>query len=182
MNTQNILVIYGSLRKQSSNKALARALSELATEKMKVEVTGLDSLPFYNQDLESNFPAVAKDFKSKIRAADGIIIVTPEYNRSVPGVLKNMLDWTSRPYGDSAWDGKPVGILGTSVGAIGAALAQYHLKQILNYLNTHVMGQPEFYLNATDKFDAEGKLTDESTKEHVKKFLAAFEAHVAKIT
>ncbi len=180
MNTQNILIVYGSLRKQSSNKALAHAFSELAPDTMKTEVIGVESLPFYNQDLEADFPASAKGFKEKIRAADGIILVTPEYNRSVPGVLKNMIDWTSRPYGDSAWDGKPVGILGTSVGAIGAALAQYHLKQIMNYLNTHVMGQPEFYLNASDKFDAEGKLADESTKEHVKKFLTAFEAHVAK--
>ncbi len=180
MNTQNILIIYGSLRKQSSNKALAGAFAELAPETMKTEVIGVESLPFYNQDLEADFPASAKEFKEKIKAADGIIIVTPEFNRSVSGVLKNMLDWTSRPYGDSAWNGKPVGVVGASIGSIGTALAQYHLKQIMNYLNTHVMGQPEFYLNATDKFDAAGKLTDESTKEHVKKYLAAFEAHVAK--
>ncbi|MCR4281016.1 MAG: NAD(P)H-dependent oxidoreductase [Candidatus Kaiserbacteria bacterium] len=175
----NILMMYGSLREKSTNKALANAVAGLAPETMKIETVGLHELPFYNQDLESSFPESAKALKEKIRSADGIIIVTPEYNRSIPGVLKNMLDWTSRPYGDNAWDGRPVGVLGASVGALGATLAQYHLKQILSYLNTHVMGQPEFHLNATDKFDAEGNLTDESTKEHIKKFLAKFQEHIA---
>lgn len=176
----NILMMYGSLREKSTNKGLANAVALLAPETMKIETVGLHELPFYNQDLESNFPESAKTLKEKIRSADGIIIVTPEYNRSIPGVLKNMLDWTSRPYGDSAWEGRPVGVLGASVGPLGATLAQYHLKQILSYLNTHVMGQPEFHLNATDKFDAEGNLTDESTKEHIKKFLVKFQEHVAK--
>lgn len=178
---QNILTIYGSLREKSLNKSLARAVAMLAPESMKIEVAGLHELPFYNPDMESNFPESAKNFKKKIRAADGIIIVTPEYNRSIPGVLKNMLDWTSRPYGDSAWDGKPVGTMGAS-GAIGTALAQYHLKQVLNYLNTNIMGQPEFYLNAKDKFDAEGNLTDEPTKEFIRKYLAKFGEHVAKFS
>lgn len=176
----NILVIYGSLRKDSSNKYLAREIAALAPKTMKVVVMGIETLPFYNQDMEADFPEAVKDFKSKIRSATGIIIATPEYNRSIPGVLKNMFDWTSRPYGDNAWDNKPVGVLGASVGALGAALAQYHLKQVLNYLNTRVMGQPEFYLNATGKFDAGGKLINEPTREHLKKYIAAFEAHVTK--
>lgn len=180
MEVQKILVIYGSLREKSTNKFLAREIAALAPKTMKVEVLGLETLPFYNADMESSFPEAVKDFKSKIRAANGILVVTPEYNRSIPGVLKNMLDWTSRPYGDSAWDGKPVGVLGASVGSIGAALAQYHLKQILNYLNAHVMGQPEFYLNATEKFDERGNLTDAGTKTHIEKYLAAFQGHVGR--
>ena len=177
----NILIIYGSLREKSINKMLARAVAALAPASMSVEVLGLAELPLYNPDLESAFPEVAKKSKEKIRNADGIIIVTPEYNRSIPGVLKNMLDWTSRPYGDNAWAGRPVGVLGASPGNLGATLAQYHLKQILGYLNTHILGQPEFHLNATGKFDDNGNLTDPTTKEYITKYLATFEAHVAKI-
>lgn len=175
-------MIYGSLSSKSINKLLATAVAKLAPESSKIEMVGLHSLPFYNQDMESDFPESAKSLKSKIRSADGIIIVTPEYNRSIPGVLKNMIDWTSRPYGDNAWDGRPVGVMGASVGPLGTAVAQYHLKQILTHLNAHIMGQPEFHLNVTDKFDAEGNLTDETIKGDIHRFLETFQEHIAKFT
>ncbi len=174
----NILVIYGSIRKLSINAALARSLKALAPEGMNIELIGVGHLPLYDQDMEAEFPAIVTEFKDKIKAADGIIVVTPEYNRSMSGVLKNALDWTGRPYTDNAWPGKPTGVIGASSGNIGTALAQYDVKKVLTYYNTHVLGQPEFYLNGTGKFDADMNLTDEATKEHVQKYLAAFKAHV----
>ncbi|OGG64038.1 hypothetical protein A3C18_00850 [Candidatus Kaiserbacteria bacterium RIFCSPHIGHO2_02_FULL_54_11b] len=178
----NILVIYGSLREKSLNKALARALGKNPPEGMTIELAGVGDLPLYNNDMEPTFPKVATDYKVKIRSVDGIIIVTPEYNRSIPGALKNMFDWTSRPYGDNAWKGKLVGVVGAASGNIGTALAQYDVKKVLAYLDAHIMGQPEFYLNGSDKFDADMNLTDEKTKEHVTKYLAAFKAHVEKMS
>ncbi len=171
----NILALSGSLRKESFNSALLREFVKQAPEGVTIDVADIGALPLYNQDREANFPAEAAALKSKIKAADGILISTPEYNRSIPGVLKNAVDWTSRPYGDSAWDGKPVYIVGATGGQIGTAVGQYALKQSMLYLNTRVLGQPEFYLSfATDKFDEKGNLTDASTVEHVEKALAAF--------
>lgn len=171
----NILALSGSLRKESFNTALLREFVKQTPQGTSIEIADIGALPLYNQDREANFPAEAAALKSKIKAADGILIATPEYNRSVPGVLKNAVDWTSRPYGDSAWDGKPVYIVGATGGQIGTAVGQYALKQSMLYLNARVLGQPEFYLSfATDKFNEKGELTDASTTEHVEKALAAF--------
>lgn len=178
----NILIIYGSARKDSLNKAVAHSAPALAPAGMDMTVSGLPAFPLYDQDMETAFPAVVSEFKNKIRAADGIIVVTPEYNRSVPGVLKNVIDWTSRPYGDSAWDGKPVGILGATGGNVGTAVAQNHLKQIMNYLNAHVLGQPEFYMSGAAEKIANGEIIDEKTKEVLKKYLETFKTHVELFT
>lgn len=133
----------------------------------------------YNQDLETNFPEEVTALKEKIRAADGIIIATPEYNRSITPVLKNGVDWTSRPYGDNAWKGKPVFVIGASVGPIAAALAQHELKKIMTYLDARVMGQPEFYCgNAGTKFDEAGNLIDEDTKKFIDSGITAFTAFI----
>jgi len=172
MNTIKLLGIVGSLRGASYNHALMEGFQKLAPAHIAITVARIDDLPLYNEDLEAEFPKSAAALKDAIRAADGIMIATPEYNRSIPGVLKNAIDWTSRPYGDNAWATKPVLVLGASPGAVGTAVAQSHLKQILLYLDTRVLGQPEFYLGgARDKFDAHGVLTDEKTKEHIRKAL-----------
>ncbi len=175
MQPKNIIAFSGSLRKQSTNSGLIRAAMELAGEDMKITLIDINHLPMYNQDLESPYPQELTDLKNQIRAADGILIATPEFNRSIPGALKNMLDWTSRPYGETVWSGKPVATMGTSVGNVSTALAQSHLKQILLYFDARVLGQPEFYLgNASDKFDEHGNLTDEKTKEYITRLLQKF--------
>jgi chromate reductase len=175
----NLLAISGSLRKASYNSALIRAWQDEAPEGVTVDIVTPEevrAVPLYDQDVEASaFPANVAALKDRIRKADGVLISTPEYNRSIPGVLKNLIDWTSRPYGDSAWQGKPVFVMGATGGAIGTALAQAALKQSLSYLDARVPGQPEFYSGGiAEKFDAEGKLADESTKEHIRKAYAAF--------
>ena len=173
-NKMNILGFVGSLRQGSYNKMLMQAFMGSLPAEARMEIAEIGNLPLYNTDLEADFPKEASKLKAKIKAADAIIISTPEFNRSISGVLKNALDWTSRPYGDNAWAGKRVLVVGASTGAIGTALGQYHLKQILLYLDARVLGQPEFYCGmAKSKFDANGKLIDEPTKEHITKALSA---------
>lgn len=170
MNNAKIIGLIGSLRKGSFNRMLMEATKQLAPQGVMVEIAEIGNLPLFNQDFEANYPKEAQELKDKIRAADSVIIATPEYNRSIPGVLKNALDWTSRPYGQSVWPGKPVAVMGASGGPIGTALAQAHLKQILLYLDANVLGQPEFFLGgAPGKFDKDGKLIDEATKQHIAK-------------
>ncbi|MDB5194591.1 MAG: NADPH-dependent reductase domain protein [Parcubacteria group bacterium] len=179
MNTYHIAIIVGSLRRDSLNKSVARSIAALSVAGLAFEIIDLSSVPLFNQDLESAFPKEVTDLKEKIKAADGLIIVTPEYNRSIPGVLKNAIDWTSRPYGDNAWAGKPVAVAGASGGALGTALAQAHLKEVLMYLDTHVMGQPEIYIGGfKDKSDAEGNITDQKTLEFLKQFVEKFQVHM----
>ena len=171
---KTFIAISGSLRKDSFNTKLLNALKSLAAEGVMIDIVDISAIPMYDQDKEVSFPQTAQDLKNKIRLADGVIFATPEYNRSIPGVLKNTIDWVSRPYGDNAFDGKKVLVLGASIGPISTALAQYHLKQIMLYLNTHVVGQPEFFMGPVgDKFDAEGNLVDESTRQHLKDALLA---------
>src|SRR5881392_553695 len=161
-----ILGIAGSLRRGSYNRAALRAATELVPEGAILETFELDGIPVFNQDEEQNPPAKVVELKRRIREADAILIVTPEYNYSVPGVLKNAIDWASRPYGDSAWNGKPAAIMGASVGTIGTARAQYHLRQTFVFLNMYSINQPEVMIgNAAERFDAEGNLTDEMTKD-----------------
>jgi len=168
-----ILGIAGSLRKESYNRALLRAAQELTPEGARIEPLELDGIPLFNQDEEANPHPKVAEMKQRIRAADAILFVTPEYNYSIPGVLKNAIDCASRPYGDSAWDGKPVAIMGASVGAIGTARAQYHLRQTFVFLNMHPVNQPEVMVGSAQKrFDQEGKLTDETTKKLVQQLLA----------
>lgn len=165
----------GSLRKDSFNTNLAKAAIALAPEDMKIELMDISTLPLYNQDKEATeYPEAAATMKSKILAADGVIFVTPEYNRSVPGVLKNAIDWISRPYGTNPFAGKPALVMSASFGSLSGGLANYHLKQILLFLDAHIVGQPEFFLGmAHEKFDAAGTLTDETTKQHLLQALEA---------
>jgi chromate reductase len=169
-----ILGIAGSLRQGSFNRATLRAAAALVPEGAEIEIFEIDGLPGFNQDEEKSPPQKVVELKQKVRAADAILFVTPEYNYSMPGVLKNAIDWASRPYGDSAWDGKPAAIMGASVGAIATARAQYHLRQSMVFLNMFPLNQPEVMIgHAADKFDAEMNLTDEKTREHIRKQLAA---------
>jgi len=160
-----ILGIAGSLRRESYNKSALRAATQLVPEGASIEIFDIAGIPAFNQDDEQDPPAEIVEFKKKIREADAILFVTPEYNYSVPGVLKNAIDWASRPYGDSAWSGKPAAIMGASVGSIATARAQYHLRQMFVFLNIFAVNQPEVMIGAAhEKFDSEGNLTDEATK------------------
>ena len=169
----NILGIAGSLRRESYNKMLLRAAQELAPDGARIEMFDeLDQIPLFNQDDEANPHPKVTELKQRIRSADAILIVTPEYNYSVPGVLKNAIDAASRPYGDSAWTGKPVAIMGASVGTIGTARAQYHLRQMFVFLNMYPVNQPEVMVaNAHKHFDPNGKLTDETAQKLVRQLL-----------
>jgi chromate reductase len=173
MNTPLIILgIAGSLRKQSFNRSALRTAQTLVPEGAKLEIFELDGIPVFNQDEEKQPPERVTRLKSQIRAADAILLATPEYNYSVPGVLKNAIDWASRPYGDSAWTGKPVAIMGSSVGPTGTARAQYHLRQMFVFLNMYPVNQPEVMIgSATQKFDGEVNLIDETSKELIRKLL-----------
>jgi len=150
MSNYQIAVIVGSLRKESFNRALANAITKLAPAEFTFKLLEIADLPLYNQDDDGNPSESVKRLKSEINAAQGLLFVTPEYNRSIPGVLKNVLDQASRPYGQSAWAGKPAGVLGVSVGAIGTALAQQHLRNVLAYLDVPTLSQPEAFIQAKE--------------------------------
>jgi chromate reductase, NAD(P)H dehydrogenase (quinone) len=159
MNRYRIAVIVGSLRKDSFNRRLGSALAKLAPPDFSFRPVRIDDLPLYNQDDDARPPQAVRRLKAQIGAAHGLLFITPEYNRSIPGVLKNAIDHASRPYGQSAWAGKPAALLGVSVGAIGTAVAQQHLRAILAYLDVPTLGQPEVFLQLTDElFDATGNI------------------------
>jgi chromate reductase len=167
-----VLGFAGSLRKGSCNKALLRAASELVPEGAELNVFDLEGIPPFNQDSETRVPERVKEFKRKIKAADAILIVTPEYNYSVPGVLKNAIDWASRPYGDNSFEDKPVSIMSASGGMLGGAKAQYHLRQTLVSLNMHPVNRPEVIVPfASEKIDEKGRLTDEKTRQRIRELL-----------
>jgi chromate reductase len=152
--TYPIAVVIGSLRHDSLNRQLANALAHMAPSEFTFHQLGIGDLPLYNQDDDSHpAPAVLR-LKADIQASVGLLFFTPEYNRSVPGVLKNAIDHASRPYGQNAWAGKPAGVLGVSVGATGSALAQQHLRNVLSYLDVPTMGQPEAFIHAKEGFFA----------------------------
>ena len=160
-----ILAFAGSLRKGSYNKALVRAAVELAPENAVMEVFDLEGIPPYNQDLENQPPQKVIEFKAKIREADALLIATPEYNYSVSGALKNAIDWVSRPRADTPLEGKPVAIMSASIGRLGGARAQYHLRQSFVFLNMHPINRPEVMLpSAQDNVDANGRVTNEQTR------------------
>ena len=170
----SILGFGGSLRKGSYNKALLRAAVEMVPPDAELKVFEIEGMPLFNQDLESNPAPIVKDFKAQIRAADAILIVTPEYNYSIPGFLKNAIDNASRPYGDNAFAGKPLAIMGASVGNQGTARAQYHLRQSCVFLDMYPLNQPEVMVPfAQDKIDQNGRLTDPKTREKIKELLEA---------
>ena len=163
MSNYPILVVVGSLRQESFNRQLAKALEKLAPAEFGFRHAHIDDLPLYNQDDDANQAPAVKRLKEEIRASKGVIFVTPEYNRSVPGVLKNAIDNASRPYGDSAWAGKPAGILGVSIGSIGTAIAQQHLRISLGYLDMPTLGQPEAFIQMNDGlFNADGSIGEAS--------------------
>ena len=167
-----ILGIAGSLRRESYNRAALRAATQLVPEGATIDIFEIDGIPGFNQDEEQNPPAKVVELKRRIREADAILFVTPEYNYSIPGVLKNAIDWASRPYGDSAWNEKPAAIMGASIGAIATARAQYHLRQMMVFLNMFPINQPEVMIgNAQDRFDSQGNLTDEVTKDLMRQLL-----------
>ena len=160
-----ILGIAGSLRQGSYNRLTLRAAEQLLPDGAKIETFDLHSIPLFNQDEEKSPPASVTEFKQRIRAADAILIVTPEYNYGIPGVLKNAIDWASRPYGDNAWNDKPVALMGASPGLLGTARAQILMRPLLSYLNMHTVNQPEVMIaKAHEKFDSQGNLTDEVSK------------------
>jgi len=182
MKPIKILGIVGSLRKGSYNRAALRAAQELLPEGTELTLAELHGIPIFDQDIELDPPQAVIDFKRQIREADGILFATPEYNYSLPGALKNAIDWASRPPGVSAWLGKPAAIMGATVGALGTARAQYHLRQILVTLNMPVVNQPEVMIgNAAQRFNGAGKLIDEPSRLCIQKMLLAL-THLVRVS
>jgi chromate reductase, NAD(P)H dehydrogenase (quinone) len=169
----SILGIPGSLRKASFNRHALVAARALVPAGATLEIFELEGIPPFNQDEERQPPARVTELKAKVRAADAILFATPEYNYSIPGVLKNAIDWASRPYGDNAWQGKPVAVMGASIGILGTARAQYHLRQCFVFLNMYPVNQPEVMIGGSaQRFNERGELTDETSKELIRKLLA----------
>jgi chromate reductase len=173
MNTPiAILGIAGSLRQASYNRAALRAAGQLVPEGARLDIFDLAGIPLFNQDDEKNLPPRVVELKRSIRAADAVLLATPEYNYSMPGVLKNAIDWASRPYGDNSWDGKPVALMGASPGSLGTARAQYQLRQLFVALNMPAVNRPEVLIsNAAERFDEQGNLKDESTGKQIRNLL-----------
>ncbi len=180
---KKIAVFVGSLRRESFNRKMAKVLTELAPESLKLEIIEIGGLPLYDQDYddEGKPPAAWTAFRERVKSFDGLLFVTPEYNRSVPGVLKNAIDVGSRPYGQSVWGRKPGAVISVSPGAIGGFGANHHLRQSLVFLDVPAMQQPEAYMgNAAQLFDVNGNIANETTREFFIKFMDAFAAWVAK--
>jgi chromate reductase len=176
---RKVAVLVGSLRKESFNRKMARALVAMAPPPLKLEIVEIGQLPLYNQDFDANPPPEVPAFKQRIQDSDAVLFVTPEYNRSVPGVLKNALDVGSRPYGKSAWNGKPTAVVSVSPGAIGGFGANHALRQSFVFLNMPALQQPEAYIgNSARLFNDKGDLVDESTRDFMGKFLHAFAAWI----
>lgn len=179
MKKYKIAVIVGSLRKESFNLKVAKSLESLAPNSMSFEFVPIGNLPMFNEDLEDSPPKEWEDFRKTIKKSDALLFLTPEYNRSVPAVLKNAIDVGSRPYGKNSFDGKPGAVVSVSPSAIGAFGANHHLRQSLVFLNVLTMAQPEAYIGGVDKlYDKDGKLTNDSTKKFLKDFVNAFEKWV----
>src|SRR5664279_4248376 len=171
----DVAVFVGSLRQDSINRKVAHALAELAPSPLKLEIVEIGQLPLYNQDFDESPPLAYTEFRTRVKAAEAVLFVTPEYNRSVPAVLKHAIDVASRPYGQSAWNGKPGAVISASPSAIGEFGANHHLRQSLVFLNVPAMPQPEAYLGGADKFfDANGKLTNDVTRKFLQQFIDAF--------
>jgi chromate reductase, NAD(P)H dehydrogenase (quinone) len=180
MSRYNIAVLAGSLRRESYNRQLANALATLFSPVFSLRRLEIGDLPLYNQDQDNDQPAPTRRLKSEITAAHGVIFVTPEYNRSVPGVLKNAIDHASRPYGESAWKGKPAGVLGVSVGAAGTSMAQQHLRNMLAYLDMPTLGQPEIFMQVREGMFANGAIANADTRAFLQSWVDAYSAWVNK--
>jgi chromate reductase len=181
-NKRKVAVIVGSLRKGSYNRLMARAAAEVAPQSLELEIVEIGQLALYNEDDDhGNPPAAWAAFRKQVHSADAVLFLTPEYNRSVPGVLKNAIDVGSRPYGQSAWSGKPGAVISVSPGAIGGFGANHHLRQSLVFLDVPVVQQPEAYIGgAAQLFDESGKLKNDGTREFLKKFMESFAAWIEK--
>jgi len=175
MDSINIIALSGSLRKASYTTKLAHAFIKAAPADVNIELVDISQLPLINEDLETDLPEPVRALREQVRRADAVLLVTPEYNRSYSPVMKNALDWASRPSGQNCWDGKPAAIAGCTPFTLGAFGAHHHLRQVLTYLNMPTMQQPEFYLQlVADKMNDQGDITDQSTREHIEKFWKAF--------
>lgn len=180
--TCRIAVVVGSLRKDSFNRQLAHAVVSLMPDDFSFDFLDIGTLPLYSQDYDADFPDVARQFKQQIEQADGLLFVTPEYNRSIPGVLKNAIDWGSRPWGKNAWGGKPGAVLGTSPGAIGTALSQQHLRNVLAYLDVALLGQPEMFIkHDAEKIAADGAILNDDTRKFLQLFVDRYTAWVHRL-
>ena len=178
-HSHKVAVIVGSLREHSYNRRLARAVAKLAGGRLSCDIVEIGDLPLYNQDFDADYPEVCLRFKRRIEAADAVLIVTPEYNRSMPGVLKNALDIASRPWGSNSFAGKPAAVIGASPGAPGTSMAQAHVDNVMLYLGTLLMGQPEVYLQVgEDTIDMEGGVHDEGVRQFLGTFVDAFVAWI----
>lgn len=181
MTTTKIAVFVGSLRKDSFNRKLAKAVEKLAPDDFEFSHVRIDDLPLYNQDFDEDYPAEAKRLKQDVESADAVLFVTPEYNRAIPGVLKNAIDIGSRPWGTNSFAGKPAGVLGISIGAIGTALAQQHLRNTLAYLDMPTLGQPEVFMQMKDGLlDDEGNVGNDDTRKFLQGFVDRYVAWVRK--
>lgn len=179
MSQYQIAVVVGSLRRDSINRKLANAVMKLAPSEFKFQDVKIDDLPLYSQDDDGSPPDTVKRLKGQIAAAHGVLFVTPEYNRSIPGVLKNAIDHASRPYGQSAWAGKPAGVLGASIGAPGTSMAQQHLRNVLAYLDMPTLGQPEAFIQVNDGFfDASGGIARDSSRKFLEGWVSRYAAWI----
>ena len=176
-----IAVVVGSLRRKSYNRQLAEAVIKLGPADFSFQSVKIDDLPLYNQDDDAHPAAAVTRLKGEITASQGLLFVTPEYNRSIPGVLKNAIDHASRPYGQSAWGGKPAGILGASIGAPGTSMAQQHLRNMLAYLDVPTLGQPEAFIHVTDAFFANGEIANAASRQFLQGWMDKYCAWVRKI-
>ena len=179
---RKIAVVVGSIRKESINRKLAKALIKLAPKDLECELVRIDDLPVFNQDHDQDPPQQVARVKAQIVAANAILFVTPEHNRSLPTALKNVLDWVSRPYGKNLWAGKPAGVAGASVGAVGTAVAQAHLRAVLGYLDVPTLGQPEVYVQFTkDLIDDDSNVSNDGTRKFLQSFVDRYAAWIAKL-
>jgi len=179
---RKIAVVVGSIRKESINRKLAKALIKLAPKDLECGLVRIDVLPVFNQDHDQDPPQQVARVKAQIVAANAILFITPEHNRSLPTALKNVLDWVSRPYGKNLWAGKPAGVAGASVGAVGTAVAQAHLRAVLGYLDVPTLGQPEVYVQFTkDLIDDDGNVSNDGTRTFLQSFVDRYAAWIAKL-
>ncbi len=178
--TIKIGLVVGSLASDSINRQLATALTKLAPAELEIVDIDYSKLALYSHDADADYPVEAVEFKAALADVDGLLVVTPEYNRSIPGPLKNALDWASRPWGQNVVAGKPSAMIGASIGAIGTAVAQAHLRTVLSFLDSAVMAQPEGYLTITPGFfTADGEIADDSTASFLQSWMQAFAKHIA---
>lgn len=181
MQSFKVLTIVGGISSDSLNQKFFESIEKLNLPEFDFLSFDIAKLPFFTKDMEKDPPDIVVEFKDQVRLADAILFITPEYNRSIPGVLKNAIDWCSRPYGENLWNEKVAAIIGASMGSIGTFGAQHHLRQILSYLNMYTLNSPEFYFNATDAFDEKGNLKNEKTIQFVKNFFKSYSNFIEKI-